>query len=554
MLRISLLFTSCLSITAIPSIFPLPLTATSSPGCLLLSPSFKLTASGAGANDAYLTAALTRATAARTTTNSRSESYDVCDFTDAGLLSLITVFVNESRGSNVLPSLGDDESYTISIAADSIATSFVNATTVWGAMRGLESLSQLISGAVGDTKQRLFISASSVSIADAPRFSHRGLMIDTGRAFIPVNLIMATLDAMSYVKLNVLHWHITDDQAFPIVSAAWPNLTMGAMQAPALSHTYARSDAVAIIEAAAERGIRVIPEFDVPGHSTSWFAGYPQLATVCECPDCGSTFSKPMDPTLETTYDFLSTLFTEMTSVFPDAFFHIGGDEVDPTCWLNNSNVVAFMKVHGFETTAQLQEYFESRVFAMLPKKEVIIWEGNFGASSTYPSGAIVEAWKEKSGNLTVVEKLIRANYTVIYTTPSWYLDWIEKGDDHVDQPGDWVDYHTVDPLANTTLTPVQQQKMLGAEVAMWTLYEDASNFMPTVFPRATAVAERLWSAAGATVDDSTALLNRMRNIRCRMIARGIAVSPIEIAGSCPNSGQVNYVPPWGREGGREEL
>ena len=525
------------------SIFPLPSTLTSTPGCLVLAADFSLTLSGAGAADPFLMAAARRADSARATLASRAESIDSCDWPSAGALARLTVEVGAAR-SAAYPALGDDESYELTVQAG--VGSRLSSATVWGALRGLESFSQLLTSARGDV--RLFIPAASVAVTDAPRFSHRGLMIDTGRAFLPVSLIMATLDAMFYVKLNVLHWHISDDQAFPLDSAAWPNLTAGTMQAPSLSHTYARADVLAIIQAAAERGIRVLPEFDVPGHSTSWFKGYPALATACECPDCGSTFSKPMDPTLESTYTFLAALFEEMSAVFPDAFFHVGGDEVDPTCWLNNSHVVAFMQAHGFSTTAELQGYFEGRVMKLLPSKSMVMWEGNFGKASIYPSGAVVEAWKEKAGNLTILEALIRANHTTIYTSTSWYLDWIEPGDTHVDQAQDWVDYHAVDPLANTTLTPAQQQRMLGGEVAMWTLLEDAANFMPTVFPRAAAVAERLWSAPGPAVDDAAALLSRMRAVRCRMVARRIAVAPIAIADSCPNTGEAPYVPPYERE------
>jgi hexosaminidase len=371
-------------------------------------------------------------------------------------------------------------------------------------------------------------------------------MIDTGRAFMPLSLIMATLDAMSYTKLNVLHWHVSDDQSFPMSSTAWPNLTAGAFQAPSASHTYSRSDVLAVISAAAERGIRVLPEFDVPGHSTSWFSGYPDLATACDCPDCGATFSKPMDPTRESTYDFLAAFFADMTNVFPDAYFHIGGDEVDPTCWLNNANVTAFMAAHGFSTVTQLQGYFEARVIAMLPKKRAIMWEENEGAASVYPQNVIVQVWKEKGGNLSTLEALIRANFTAIYTTTSWYLDWTTGATDaHVNTPSLWAAYHAFDPLGNTTLTPAQQARLLGAEVAMWSPYTDAANLMSTIFPRAAAVAERLWSAPGAALDDAGGLLLRMRALRCRMLARGIAAPPIEMSGSCPATGEVPYTPPY---------
>ena len=540
-LAISLAAIAC--VVSVPTILPMPRSFDSKPGCLVLPSDFQLVPSGPGASDAYLLSAITRANAARSTSASRAEKIDVCDAAaGGGTLAKLTVFVAEVRGAaGAFPALADDESYTLSLSAG--AASELRANSVWGALRGLESFSQLLASARGGTG--LFVAAAAVSVDDAPRWSHRGLLVDTGRAFLPVSLLLATLDAMSYAKLNVLHWHISDDQAFPIVSTTFPNLTMGAMQAPAMSHTYAPADVASIIQAAAERGIRVMPEFDVPGHSTSWFAGFPFLQTVCDCPDCGATFSKPMDPTLESTYDVVGGLFTEMISVFPDAFFHIGGDEVDPLCWMNNSDIYAFMKAHDYTTYAQLQGYFEQRALAMFPaSKRVVMWEENAGAGSVYPEGVIVHAWKERAGDDSVLYNLTRANYTVLYTTPSWYLDW-DTGDTdaHVNSPTGWAAYHANNP--GTSLSPEQQKLFLGGEVAAWNLLEDSTNFMSVVFPRAAAVAERLWSPDCAAVDDPTNLLIRMRDFRCRLVARGIDAAPVELAGSCGNTGERVYSPPY---------
>lgn len=209
---------------------------------------------------------------------------------------------------------------------------------------------------------------------------------------------------------------------------------------------------------------------------------------------------------------------------------------------------------------SQLQLYFEARVAGLLGamgarSKTAVIWEENFGAANVYPTNAVVEVWKEPSTNLSVMEGLVRQGYTVIYTTPDWYLDWtnVKAGgggsstwDTHVNGPGEWEFYHSVDPLpANTTLTPGEQARVLGGEVCMWTLYEDATNFLPTVFPRALAVAERLWSAQGKAVDEPNALGERMQALRCRLVARGVAAAPINIGLSCPATGEQKYTPPY---------
>jgi hexosaminidase len=525
------------------SVLPLPTSLLSTPGCLQLSPSFSFSPAGAGAEDAYLASALQRSRRALASAASRGEAVDECSGSTAAL-SQLTVQVNSVR-SAAHPSLQDDESYSLAVSG-AAGGALLNASSLWGALRGLETFAQLLASARGGSA--LFIPALTVAIADAPRFRHRGLMIDTGRGFLPMGLLNATLDAMSSVKLNVLHWHISDDEAFPLQSTAWPGLTAGAMQAPSTSHVYSVADVAMVVQLAAERGIRVLPELDVPGHSTSWFAGYPELESQCQLP-ASASFSKPMDPTLDSTYSFLSALFAELHGRFPDSMLHIGGDEVEFGCWLNSSSIVAFMQAHNMTEPAQLQLYFEARTAGLLASdRTAVIWEENSGPESSYPPGAIVEVWKERHGDLSVMEQLIRAGYTVLYTTPDWYLDYptLAAGfDNHVNGDGQWQFVHSVDPLANSSLSPEQQAQLLGGEVCMWSPFEDATNFMATVFPRAAAVAERLWSAAGPAVDEPAALLSRMRALRCRLLARGIGSASVEHAGSCPSTFAQAYVPAY---------
>lgn len=254
------------------NVVPLPTHFTFEPGCLLLPPSFSLRPDGPGGGDALLAAALLRTQRTLSSLAVRGESV-ASPCSPGASLAEVEVRVGAARAAGAYPALGDDESYTLALAASG---GTLNASTVWGALRGLETLTQLISAdrpsdAPGGA--HLVLPAASVRVEDSPRFPHRGLMIDTGRAFLPLPVILAALDAMAYVKMNALHWHLVDDQAFPAVSSAWPNLTAGAMQAPSMSHTYSKADVAAVVEAATARGIRVIPEFDVPGHTASWFKG-----------------------------------------------------------------------------------------------------------------------------------------------------------------------------------------------------------------------------------------------------------------------------------------
>jgi hexosaminidase len=305
-------------------VLPLPASLTLQPGCLLVSPELALLPAGPGGGGSALLAALQRTAATLRSACARGEAALPAAALPAcaapQLLASVEVRV-AAPPSGAPPAQGDDEAYSLTLAPG--AASVLAAGTLWGALRGLETLTQLAAcdGAPDAAAARLLIPAASLAVQDAPRFSHRGLMLDTGRAFLPLGVLMATLDAMAYSKLNVLHWHISDDESMPFASAALPDLVKGAFQAPSLSHTYSRADLQAVVAAASARGIRVVPELDVPGHTLSWFKGYPALASPCAA---GGAFTVPMDPTLNSTYELLDSLFAEVSEIFPDALFHIG--------------------------------------------------------------------------------------------------------------------------------------------------------------------------------------------------------------------------------------
>ncbi|KAK3610028.1 hypothetical protein CHS0354_032376 [Potamilus streckersoni] len=204
----------------------------------------------------------------------------------------------------------------------------LSAPEVWGALRGLETFSQLV---FKQTDGKLYIRETLVK--DYPRFQHRGVLIDTARHYIFKEVLLDVLESMAQNKLNVLHWHIVDDNSFPYQSEVHPKLS----QKGAFHQTlvYTQNDIAEIIEYARLRGIRVIPEFDTPGHTFSWGLGHPEIKTKCY--ENGKLLFGPLgplDPSKNTTYEFLRSLFREIFHVFPDNYTHLGGDEVHTICWL----------------------------------------------------------------------------------------------------------------------------------------------------------------------------------------------------------------------------
>ncbi|HEX9933980.1 MAG TPA: family 20 glycosylhydrolase, partial [bacterium] len=251
---------------------------------------------------------------------------------------------------------GEDESYTLEISGQSIRLS---AESDIGTLRGMETFLQLLDA---DGQGYFF---PCVSVEDRPRFSWRGLLIDAGRHFMPVDVILRNLDGMATVKLNVLHWHLTDDQGFRVECKTHPKLHELGSDGQYYTHEQIRR----VVAYAADRGIRVMPEFDIPGHSTAWFVGYPELASASgqyEIERHWGVFKPTMDPTRGSTYNFLDGFFKEMAGLFPDAFIHIGGDEVEGSAWKESPAIQAFMKKNHIPDNHALQTYFNLRIQKIL--------------------------------------------------------------------------------------------------------------------------------------------------------------------------------------------
>jgi hexosaminidase len=431
----------------------------------------------------------------------------------AGYLDTMNVeLTGECASEDVRPDFGDDEKYTLTISSEG---STLSASTIWGVLRGLETFSQLI------YLEEDTLVVNATTITDFPRFSHRGLLLDTSRHFEPLFIILQNLDAMAYNKFNVLHWHLVDDHSFPYVSRTYPELSEKGAYHP-VSKVYEQSDVNRVIEYARVRGIRVIPEFDTPGHTSSWGPSHPELLTTCYSNDQPNGALGPMDPTKNTTYSFLTNLFTEVVDVFPDSYFHIGGDEVDFSCWKSNPDVNAFMADNDISTYEQLESYFIQNVVNLLDTldSKYLVWEEVFLNGVTLPNSTVVHVWR--GGGLETLAAATKAGKFGLYSS-CWYLDGLVSG-------GDWERFYNCEPL-DFDGTDEQKELVLGGEACMWAEVVNQYNIMPRVWPRASAAAERLWSAQD--VKDSQAAKPRLEEHTCRMNHRGIAAQPPTGPGVC---------------------
>ncbi len=378
-----------------------------------------------------------------------------------------------------------DESYTLLVTNEGTK---LRAATRQGVLRGVETFLQLVE------RDMVGYYVTAMSVTDAPRFPWRGLLIDACRHWMPVEVIKRNLDGMALVKMNVLHWHLSEDQGFRVESKMFPKLH----ELGSDGNYYTQEQVREVVAYAAERGIRVVPEFDMPGHSTSWFVGYPKLASApgpYQIERRWGVFDPSMDPTREETYKFLDEFIGEMTKLFPDEYFHIGGDEVTAKHWDQNSAIQEFKRKNNIADNHALQAYFNKRILAILKKhgKKMIGWDEVFHPD--LPKDIVVHSWRGQK----YLAKSAEQGYQGILSA-GFYLDHIKTAAFH----------YAVDPIDSTigALSADAQSKILGGEACMWAEYVSQENIDSRIWPRAAAIAERLWSRT--TVRDVDEMYRRL--------------------------------------------
>ena len=426
-----------------------------------------------------------------------------------------------------------EESYELVV--DEAKISLKSETDI-GAIRGLETLLQLISA---DQNGFYF---KGVTIKDSPRFAWRGLLISQPYHFMPMDVVKRTLDAMAMVKMNVLHLYISDDQGYTIESKVFPKLHQQASG----GNYFTQVQIAEIIQFADQRGIRIVPEIDLPGHSTAILTAFPELASIpraYQLQDHWGVFDPTVDPTKEKNYIFLDTLLTEVASLFPDHYFHIGGDENTGRDWVKSIPIQAFMKEKGLNSTVSLQNYFNRHIQQILKRsgKTVVGWDeilmkkmedstakahfekGEFDQliEQEVPKDIVVQSWRGMEALLSSAKN----GYKSILSK-GYYIDLVQPTSYHyLNDPIPFRNKVIIpDSEANLNrfeseiikkiqngqkiLTSKEEELIIGGEATMWTEHVSAETFDSRVWPRSAAIAERLWSPA--TVRDVDDMYRRL--------------------------------------------
>jgi len=382
-----------------------------------------------------------------------------------------TLVISTAAASAPVQKLGEDESYELVVTA---AQARLAAPNPLGALRGMETFLQLVEA------DRDSFAAPAIRIDDRPRFPWRGLMMDVSRHWLPVEVVRRNLDAMAAVKMNVLHWHLSDDQGFRVECRRYPKLH----QMGSDGHYYTQQQVREVIDYARERGIRVVPEFDMPGHATSWFVGYPELASApgpYTIERKWGIFDPAMDPTRDEVYHFLDGFVGEMAVLFPDEYFHIGGDEVNGKQWSASPRIQTFMREHGIRSNEALQAYFSSHVQPIVAGhgKKVIGWDEILAPG--LPKESVVQSWR---GQKSLAEAARLGHMGIL--SAGYYLDLMYSAASH----------YAADPMEKESagLNDQEKARILGGESCMWAEYATPENVDMRIWPRNAAIAERLWS------------------------------------------------------------
>lgn len=509
---------------------------------------------------------------------------------------------------NEFPQLNDDESYSLDINKQRIT---VDAASPYGAMHALETLLQLIAL---DKQGRAYVPA--VNIVDFPRFKWRGVLIDSARHFMPVQTIKRQLDGMASAKYNVFHWHLTDDQGWRIESKKFPELH----ERGSNGQYYSQEDVKSIVEHARQLGIRVIPEFNFPGHASAIALAYPELMSAkidYQKQIHWGVHEPTMNPANPKVYQFIDTLIGEMKALFPDEYVHIGGDEVNPKHWNDNKSIQRFMARHSLADHQQLQAYFNKKLNSILRShgRKMVGWDEILHPD--LPKSVVVHSWRGPDSLAEAASQgyagILSAGYYIDQPQPASYhyrahpVETVRRIDEHVnanetmrtwqftmprkkgsavtgrfaliynegkkargfidftgkarralsdvqltsDSIGFWLDtwmgktqfelLHESGRIQGSAvvanaryringteisndhirapagarwpkiLDDKQQSLVLGGEATLWTELVSENNIDLRIWPRAYAIAERLWSSK--EVDDEQSMYQRLQRI-----------------------------------------
>jgi hexosaminidase len=406
-----------------------------------------------------------------------------------------TIFLT-TRGNN---QLGGHEGYTVEVLPRAIT---VEASTPAGIAHAVQTLRQLFPPEIESEKpmdRATPWTVPAVRIKDEPRFQWRGMLLDSCRHFVGKGFIFKTLDLLAYHKLNRFHWHLTEDQGWRIEIDKYPKLTeIGAYRTDddgrRYGGFYTKDDVREVVAYAADRGITVVPEIEMPGHCVAAIASYPDLSCTGKSIPVASEwgiFEDIFCAGNDLVFEFLEDVLTEIVELFPGPYIHVGGDEVPPTRWRACGRCRKRVEDEGLGDVGDLQCYFHNRVEKILAAlgKRAVGWDevlcDDLAESTT------VQVWRGMEHAATAA----RLGHTVIASpTTHVYFDYaLDKID--------LARVYQFDPMPRK-IPRTARERILGGECTMWTEYAPRDEIESKLYPRIVALAERLWSPATVQFED----------------------------------------------------
>ena len=456
---------------------------------------------------------------------------------------------------------GVDESYTL-VVDEASSSVVIKAPTVWGALHAFTTFQQLV---IDDGHGGLILE-QPVRIEDAPLYPYRGIMLDTGRNFVTLGKIREQLDGMALSKLNVLHWHLEDSQSWPIQMDVYPEMTRDAYSP---REVYSHADMRHVVHYARARGVRVIPEIDMPSHSSS---GWKQVdPEIVACADAWwsndvwelHTAVEPnpgqLDIIYPGTYEVVRNVYEELSTIFPDNWFHVGGDEIQPNCFNFSRHVTDWFAEDPSRTYDDLVQYWVDKAVPIFRSaredRRLVLWEdvavGTEHAPDV-PKDIVMQSWNKGVEN---IDKLTADGFNVIVSSSEFlYLDCGHGGfvtndprynvmtnpDEKIPSlnyggdGGSWcAPYKTWQRIYDydftTNLTDTQKKRIVGATAPLWAEQVDDVTVSSKFWPRAAALGELVWSG---NRDDkgrkrTTQLTQRILNFREYLLANGVQAAPL---------------------------
>lgn len=464
-------------------------------------------------------------------------------------ITKVDVLINDV---NAPLQLGTNETYKLKIDSQ-LPTIAIESETIWGALHAFSTLQQLV---IFDEEEELYYIEGSVDIWDAPIYPHRGLMIDTGRNFLTVKSILEQIDIMSLSKMNSLHWHLEDSQSWPVAIFCYPEMTRDAYSNEEI---YTQNEIRHIVQYSLERGVRIIPEIDIPGHAR---AGWRQIdGKLISCGDISWTYNTSVEPPAGQldiaygfTYSVVKRIYDEISSLFNDDVFHIGGDEVNEVCYNYSKYVQDWYSNNSSLTIKDLIQHWLEKslpIFRNRKERRLTMWEDVITGKNSVtnlPKDVILQCWNNGKDS---VKKLTNMGYDIIISSAShWYLDcgyggFVTNDPRYTDSDrneqfnrgngGSWCNpYKTWQRIYSydfdANLSQEEKQHILGAEVALWSEQVDSTVLTQKIWPRTAALAELTWSGNKDVETGklrTNSLTQRLLNFREYLVALGYNASPL---------------------------